>query len=42
MLTLDKAEIVDEKVVVDGNLITAKTPFDANEFGKAVLASLQK
>ena len=42
VLTLDKAELVDEKVVVDGNLITAKTPFDANEFGKAVLASLQK
>ncbi|MCQ2377380.1 MAG: DJ-1/PfpI family protein, partial [Methanocorpusculum sp.] len=42
VLTLDKAEIVDEKVVTDGNIITAKSPYDADAFGRAVLSALNK
>ncbi len=41
ILILDKAELVDEKVVADGKVITAKTPFDAKEFGNAILAALK-
>ncbi len=36
ILTLDKAEVVQDKVVTDGNIITAQTPFDAEEFGRAI------
>lgn len=42
ILILDKAEIVDEKVVTDGNIVTAKSPYDADAFGKAVLSALNK
>jgi len=38
ILTLDKAEIMQDKVVVDGNVVTAQTPFDAEEFGRAILS----
>jgi len=38
VLTLDKAEIVQDKVVTDGSVITAQTPFDAEEFGRAILS----
>ncbi len=38
ILTLDKAEIVQDKVVTDGNVVTAQTPFDAEEFGRAILS----
>ena len=42
VLTLDKAEIVSDKVVTDGMVVTAKSPFDADEFAKAILAVLKK
>lgn len=38
LLTLDKAEIVPAKVVVDGKVVTAKSPSDAEEFGHAILS----
>lgn len=37
VLMLDKAEITDENVVRDGNAVTAKGPFDAEEFAKEIL-----
>lgn len=41
ILSLDKAEVVADNVVIDGNIITAKTPFDSEAFGKAVLSILK-
>lgn len=41
ILELDKAELVDENVVVDGHVITAKSPENAKEFGMAILTALQ-
>ena len=38
LLTLDKAEIMDAKVVVDGKIVTAKLPSDADEFAHAILS----
>ncbi len=38
VLTLDKAEIVQDKVAIDGSVVTAQTPFDAEEFGRAILS----
>ena len=40
ILSLDKAEIVADNVVIDGKIITAKTPFDSEVFGKAILSVL--
>ena len=34
------AEVVDEEVVVDGSLITSRTPDDLDAFSKALLAAL--
>ena len=34
------AEVVDEAVVIDGNLITSRTPDDLEEFNAALLAQL--
>ncbi len=36
------AEYLDEPVVVDGNLITSRTPADLPEFNKAILNALKK
>ena len=41
VLELDKAIIVDETVVTDGKVVTAKSSFDAKAFGTAILAALQ-
>lgn len=41
ILTLDKAEVVSDGVVVDGTVITAKMPTDARAFGEAILAALK-
>ena len=41
VLTLDKAEIVQDKVVADGSVVTAQTPFDAEEFGRAILSVIR-
>jgi len=38
ILTLDKAEVMQDKVVTDGKIVTAQTPFDAEEFGRAILS----
>ncbi|HJJ36489.1 MAG TPA: DJ-1/PfpI family protein [Methanocorpusculum sp.] len=38
---LDKVELVDEKVVTSGKVVTAKSMFDAKAFGTAILAALQ-
>ncbi|WP_206242937.1 type 1 glutamine amidotransferase domain-containing protein [Novosphingobium terrae] len=36
------AEVVDEEVVVDGNLITSRKPADIPAFAKAIIAALQE
>jgi protease I len=36
------ARYKDEKVVVDGNLVTSRSPADLPEFMKAVLLALEK
>ena len=41
VLQLDNAEIVSDNVVVDGNIITAKSPFDAKAFADAILSKIQ-
>jgi len=41
ILDLDKAIVVPEKVVVDGKIVTAKSPFDSEAFGKAILSVIQ-
>lgn len=41
ILLLDKANVVDEKVVTDGTVVTAQSPFDADAYAKAILAVLQ-
>ncbi|MDD4423755.1 DJ-1/PfpI family protein [Methanocorpusculum bavaricum] len=40
VLTLDKAEVSHDNVVTDGRIVTAKTPFDAEEFARAILSVL--
>ncbi len=40
-LTNAGAEYVDESVVVDGNLITSRTPLDLPDFMKAILKALR-
>jgi protease I len=40
LLTLDKAIIVPDKIVIDGNVVTAKSPTDAEEFGRAIVSVL--
>ncbi|HJJ28520.1 MAG TPA: DJ-1/PfpI family protein [Methanocorpusculum sp.] len=40
LLFLDKAEYVDDNVTVDGNIVTAKGPFDSEAFAKAILTLL--
>ncbi|MDO5844315.1 MAG: DJ-1/PfpI family protein [Methanocorpusculum sp.] len=37
VLELDKATVVSDNVVRDGNIVTAKGPFDAEEFTKEIL-----
>jgi len=37
---LDNVEFLADKVVTDGNIVTAKGPFDADAFAKAILALL--
>ncbi|HJJ48613.1 MAG TPA: DJ-1/PfpI family protein [Methanocorpusculum sp.] len=39
-LARGKAEYVDKNVVTDGNIVTAKGPFDADPFAKAILSLL--
>lgn len=41
VLELDNATIVPDDVVVDGNIITAKSPFDAKPFAEAILSIIQ-
>ncbi len=41
VMLLDKAVISDEAVVVDGTVVTARTPFDAEAFAAAILSVLQ-
>ena len=36
------ADVVDEEVVVDGNLITSRKPDDIPEFNKAIIAALEE
>ena len=36
------AEVVDEEVVVDGNLITSRKPDDIPAFNKAILTALEE
>ena len=40
LLALDEVTLVTDNVVTDGNIITAKGPFDAENFTKAILALL--
>lgn len=41
LLKLDKAEIMPDNVVVDGNIVTAKTPLDGEEFARAILSVIR-
>ena len=36
------AEVVDEEVVIDGNLITSRKPDDIPAFSKAIIEALQE
>jgi protease I len=36
------ADVVDEEVVVDGNLITSRNPDDIPAFNKAILTALEE
>lgn len=40
ILMLDKAEYVRDNVVTDGNIVTAKGPFDSENFAKSILSLL--
>ncbi len=41
VLELDNVEVVSDNVVVDGNVVTAKSPFDAKAFADAILSLIQ-
>lgn len=41
VLQLDNAEVLADNVVVDGNIITAKSPFDAKAFAEAIISVIQ-
>lgn len=41
VLELDKAIVTDEHVVVDGNIVTAKTPDDSEKFAEAIVKLIQ-